>query len=244
MKSIQHPTHRKAPLHRARRALSAWTAAALLGVTVLAASATAGSASASTDSFYGPVMSGRAYSIGFFDTKILNLTVPDGGSPDTGWVSSQASSVFTRPCTNVNLGFASATANCVKVVTSAQSRSAVASTSLATAHLGLTGLPVVDVKAVNATSFSSCSGEPGYGGATTIAYLKVGTKVLISQPTPIAPNTTLTVGVLSLTLNEQYSSDDGFTVNAIHVRANVPGVVRTNAVISSATSNVSNCYYD
>ncbi|RNL79757.1 hypothetical protein [Nocardioides marmorisolisilvae] len=243
MKST-NPTHRKTPLHRARRALSAWSAAALLGVTVLAASATAGSANASSDNVYGPVMGGRAYSIGFFDTKILNLTVPDGGSPDTGWVSSQASSTFTRPCTNVNLGFASATANCVNVTTAAQSHRAIASTSLATAHLGLTGLPVVDVKAVNATSFSSCFGEPGYGGSTTIAYLKVGTKVVIAQPTAIAPNTKITVGPVSLTLNEQIAGENGFTVNAVHLRASVPGVVTTNAVISSATSFVSNCYYD
>jgi len=211
---------------------------------VLAASMTSGPASASELEYQlGPQLSGRAYSIGFFDTKILGAPVPDGGSPDTGWVSSQGTQVFTRPCTNVSLGFASATANCVSVATNAGFRSSTASTSLATAQIGITGLPAVDVKAVNATSQSSCYGEAP-NGSTTIAYLKVGTKVLISQPTNIAPNTKLTVGPVSLTLNEQQSGPNGFTVNAIHLAVNVPGVAQTNAVISSATSKVSNCYFD
>ena len=239
------PTHRKVTPRRIRWILA--TGTALLAATVLGTSMSAASASTGDvviENPFGTHLGGRAYSIGFFNTKILNAPVPDGGSPDTGWVSTTGTQTFTRPCTNVALGFASATANCVKVATDAQSRSAVATTSLATAHVGLTGLPVVDAKAVNATSYSSCYGEPGYGGSTTIAYLKVGTKVLISQPTPIAPNTKITVGVLTLTLNEQYATDGGYTVNAIHLNANVPGVVQTNAVISSASTFVSNCYYD
>ena len=222
----QHPTHRKAPLHRARRALSAWSAAALLGVTVLAATGLGtGSASASGELEYpyGTQMGGRAYSIGFFDTQVLGAT---------------------RPCTDLSLAIASATANCVKVSTNAQYRSSTATTSLATAKVGIPGIPAVDVKAVNATSRSSCFSQVGERGTVTIAYLKVGTKVLIAEPTKIAPNTKYVVGPVSLTLNEQQYAGNVLTVNAIHLAVDVPGVARTNAVISSASSYVSGCAWD
>jgi hypothetical protein len=68
--------------------------------------------------------------------------------------------------------------------------------------------------------------------------------VLISQPTSIAPNTTVDVGVVKLVLNEQApvtGPDGGLTVNAVHLSVNALGLAKTDVVIASAESDIGNC---
>jgi hypothetical protein len=112
---------------------------------------------------------------------------------------------------------------------------------VAAVGVGIAGLPAIQVQAVEATSASSCAGS---AGTTTIAFLKVGGLTVISKPTPIAPNTTINVGVLKLVLNEQKfftTPDRGLTVNAIHVTVNALSLVKADVVIASAESDVGNC---
>lgn len=65
------------------------------------------------------------------------------------------------------------------------------------------------------------------------------------RPThPGSPNTGVTVGVVSLILNQQIpftSPDNGLTVNAIHVNVNTFGLATVNVVIASSESDISNC---
>lgn len=234
------PTHRKNRPAALRRTLIAWGAAALLGASVLATGATLSAANASD--FSGPVMGGRAIGVAIYDTKIVGLVVPNGGSPDTGFVSSRGTQTFAKQCGNIPGSVLSANLLCGSVSTDAEEYSSVATSTVAKVHLGLPGFPAVDVQAIGATSSSNC--WDASTGSTTIAYLKIGTKVIIAKPTPIAPNTKVLVGALTLTLNEQVPSDAGLTVNAIHLKASVLGAVKANVVVASVTSGVSNCYVD
>jgi hypothetical protein len=72
----------------------------------------------------------------------------------------------------------------------------------------------------------------------------VGATVVIAQPTNIAPNTMVSVGVVKLVLNEQIpfsTPDAGLTVNAVHVTVNVLGVVTANVVVASSESDIGDC---
>ena len=116
-----------------------------------------------------------------------------------------------------------------------------ASASVAAVAIGVPGLPVITLQAVQSTSTTTCLAS---GGTTTIAYLKVGTDVVISKPTAVAPNTTLTVGLVTLVLNQQIpltGADKGLLVNAVDVRANVLGLVQANVTVASSESDIENC---
>jgi hypothetical protein len=104
--------------------------------------------------------------------------------------------------------------------------------------ISLPGLPVIVAKAVQSDSGSNCSEAVG---GTTLAYLSVGSTVLINTFNSPAANTTFDLGVVKITLNEQIpvaGASKGVTVNAIHVT-----VLNTvlDVVVSSATSDIHNC---
>jgi hypothetical protein len=105
--------------------------------------------------------------------------------------------------------------------------------------LGVAGIPAIDLQAVQSTSTTSCSGSTG---SVTIAYLSVGSVVVISKPTVIAPNTGLNLGVVTLELNQQIpfniGGDAGLTVNAVHVTVNALGLAGVNLVVGSSTSDI------
>ena len=68
--------------------------------------------------------------------------------------------------------------------------------------------------------------------------------MVIAQRTTVAPNTGVTVGVVSLVLNEQIpftSPDKGLTVNAIHLSVNALGLAVVNVVVASSESDISHC---
>jgi hypothetical protein len=112
---------------------------------------------------------------------------------------------------------------------------------VADATAAISTVPTITTQVVQSTSTTTCAGS---SGSTTIAYLKVGTTVVIAHPTNVAPNTTVTVGVVSLVLNEQIpftTPDKGLTVNAIHAKVTAAGLAQTNIVVASSESDIGNC---
>ncbi|MEN3359636.1 MAG: hypothetical protein V7637_3618 [Mycobacteriales bacterium] len=138
-------------------------------------------------------------------------------------------------------GLVSAHVLCAQVATTAFPGRSAASASVDDTTVGITGIPVITLTAIRSTSTTTCAGSTG---TTTIAFLKVGSTVVISQPTNIAPNTTVNVGVVKLVLNEQIpitTPDAGLTVNAVHVTVNALGLAATNVVVASSESDIGNC---
>ena len=104
---------------------------------------------------------------------------------------------------------------------------------------GLPGVPLIQVSAVGAQSATTCS---AVAGVTNIAYLSVGSAVLVPKPgIPFAPNTTIALpNLVKVVINEQLpvaGADKGLTVNAIHIT--IPGLV--DLIIASATTDIHNC---
>jgi hypothetical protein len=99
----------------------------------------------------------------------------------------------------------------------------------------------ITVRAVESTSTTTCDGS---NGTTTIDYLAVGNKVVISTPTHVAPNTTITVGLVKLVLNEQIpfgTPDRGLVVNGVHATINALGLAKVDVVVASSESDIGNC---
>jgi hypothetical protein len=138
-------------------------------------------------------------------------------------------------------GAVAAHALCANVTTDAAAGRSTASASVADATVGIVTIPTTTTRVVQSTSTTTCGGS---SGTTTIAYLKVGATVVIAQPTNIAPNTHVTVGVVRLVLNEQIpfsTPDRGLTVNAVHETVSGLGLATTNVIIASSESDVANC---
>jgi hypothetical protein len=187
-------------------------------------------------------LTGRAYAVSASASLLgaqLALVPP---TPDTGAVSTTATSSVGPKCLVSLPGVVAVDALCAAVQTSAlmPTRSS-ASASVAAATIGIPTLPVITVKTVQATSTTACAGS---AGRVTIAYLAVGSTVVIAAPTEVTPNTRIAVGPVSLTLNEQLpftSPDRGLTVNAIHIRVDALGLAKTDVVIAHAESDIGNC---
>jgi hypothetical protein len=67
---------------------------------------------------------------------------------------------------------------------------------------------------------------------------------VISTPTQVAPNTTITVGLVKLVLNEQIpfgTPDRGLTVNGVHATINALGLAKVDVVMASSESDIGNC---
>ena len=189
----------------------------------------------------GQVLTGRAYGLTASSTLLGLPLVNVLPTPDTGFVSTTQSSTTTTPCWASLTGAVSAHVLCANVTTNAVTGTSNASASVDDTAVGIALIPAITVGAVKSTSTTTCDGS---SGTTTIAYLKVGATVVIAQPTNIAPNTTVNVGVVKLVLNEQIpfsTPDDGLTVNAVHVTAGVLGVVTANVVVASSESDIGNC---
>lgn len=189
----------------------------------------------------GPRLTGRAFGLTATASALGLALVNVAPTPDTGFVATPASSTTTTPCRATLPGAVSAHVLCANVTTNAATGTSQATASVADTAVGIAGIPAVTLGAVKSTSTTTCAGS---SGSTTIAYLKVGSVVVIAQPTSIAPNTRLDVGVVKLVLNEQIpfsTPDDGLTVNAVHVTASVLGLVTANVVAASSESDIGGC---
>lgn len=159
--------------------------------------------------------------------------------PDTGHISTTSSSSTSTPCVATLSGLVGAHVLCANVTT-IPGRST-ASASVADAGVAIVGIPTITLRAVQSTSTTTCAGS---SGTTTIAFLRVGTTVVIPSPTAIAPNTAITVGGVALVLNEQIpitAPDTGLTVNAVHIAVNVLGLAQVNVIVASSESDIGNC---
>jgi hypothetical protein len=187
------------------------------------------------------IMTGRAYGLAATATALGIPLVNVTPRPDTGAVSTTGSSTTSTPCIASVPGAVAAHVLCANVTTDSSVGRSTASASVNDTAVGIASVPAITLGAVQSTSTTTCAGS---SGSTTIAYLKVGSTVVIAQPTAIAPNTTVNVGIVKLVLNEQtaFSTPDaGLTVNAVHVTVNVLGVVTANVVVASSESDIGNC---
>jgi hypothetical protein len=183
-------------------------------------------------------LTGRAYGLTATSTLAGIPLIDVLPTPDTGAVSTPASSSTSTPCVAALPGLVVARVLCANVTTDATAGRSTATASVADASVA--GL-AVSIGAVSSTSSTTCAGSTG---SITIAYLKVAGTVVIAQPTAIPPNTGITVGTVSLVLNEQIpfaAPDRGLTVNAVHVKVDVLGLAQTNVVVASSESDVGGC---
>jgi len=161
---------------------------------------------------------------------------------DTGPVQTSLTETISPPCqTSVNApaGGTGTTITdiqaCTEVVTTGGSQlvsKSTAGASIKALTVSIPGLPIVRADTVISGSQTTCAGSTG---ATWIGYLSIGSDVLISQPQLIAPNTHLTVGQISLNLNEQTP----FTLPADRApRPDRTGPVRSPVMAGSARAAV------
>jgi hypothetical protein len=187
------------------------------------------------------VLTGRAYGLAAQAALLGAVLVNVPPTPDTGHISTTSSTTTSVPCVASVGGLVSAHVLCAQVATTAFPGRSAATASVADASVGITGIPLITLTTIQSSSTTTCAGSTG---TTTIAFLKVGDVTVISQPTNIAPNTTVNVGVVKLVLNEQIpfsSPDRGLTVNAVHITVNTLGLARTDVVLASSESDIGNC---
>jgi hypothetical protein len=187
------------------------------------------------------VLTGRAFGITATATLLGVPLVNVVPTPDTGAISTATSSTTSTPCVATLPGLVKAHVLCANVTTVASPGQSTASASVADASVGIVTIPAITLRTIQSTSTTTCAGS---SGTTTIAYLKVGNTVVIPALTTVAPNTGITVGGVSLVLNEQIpfsTPDDGLTVNAVHIRVNVAGLALVNIVVASSESDIGNC---
>jgi hypothetical protein len=138
-------------------------------------------------------------------------------------------------------GTIGAHALCANVTTVANPARSTATASVADANAAILAISTITMRLVQSSSTTSCTGSTG---STTIAFLSVGGVVVIAQPTQIAPNTGVSVGVVTLVLNEQLpftGNDRGLTVNAVHINVNTLGLAVVDIVVASSQSDIINC---
>ena len=172
-----------------------------------------GSAEARTPT---PTLVGRAFNVTVATATLGNSTPIVGPVVDTGVVSTTTPETVTPPC-SVLTGLVSAQALCNQVVASTDPAQVSAASSLASVEIGVPGVPAIVLSGVNVSSVTTCAGSVG---TVTIAYLKVGTHVVINSPTLIKPNTQILVAGIKLALNQQVPADapaTGLRVNALHI---------------------------
>jgi hypothetical protein len=130
---------------------------------------------------------------------------------------------------------------CASVTTTPTTAKAPAS-STATASVANVVLALgISLQGVQSTSTTSCTGS---SGSVTIAYLKIGSTVVVSKSTTFAPNSEITVGGVTLTINQQiafHGADTGLIVNAVAVSVNTGGVLTAEGTVASSTSDILDC---
>jgi hypothetical protein len=107
-------------------------------------------------------------------------------------------------------------------------------------------VPAISNIDVHAESTAVCA---GLSGKTTIASLTIGNTVIVGPGGLLAnglfapaPNTSIVLGPLKVTLNEQVVTAGKIAVNAIRVQLNLP-ILQTsvNVTVSHAESDIHNC---
>ncbi|WP_034260781.1 choice-of-anchor P family protein [Actinospica robiniae] len=185
-------------------------------------------------------LTGRAYGLSASTSALGLQLLTVNPTPDTGAIATTAAETVAPPCVVTLSGLITSSNVCAKLTTSQSPAQSIAQASIDSTKIGLPGVPVISVGAIQSQSSSTCAAE---AGNTTIAYLSVGGVVVIAKPTVIAPNTKISVLGVSLILNEQIAGPGTLTVNAVHVKINALGLDLVNAdvVLASSTSDIENC---
>ena len=185
-------------------------------------------------------LTGRAYGLSATASALGIQALKITPTPDTGSVATTSAETVAPPCVLTLSGLINSSNLCAKLTTSQGPAQSVAQASIDSTKIGLPGLPVISVGAIQSQSTSTCVAE---AGSTTIAYLSIGGTVVIAKPTAIAPNTKISVLGVTLILNEQKAGPGTLTVNAVHVEINALGLslVTADVVLASSTSDIENC---
>ena len=186
------------------------------------------------------VLTGRAYGLTASASALGLQLLTIAPTPDTGSVSTTTAETVAPPCVVSLSGLINSGTLCASVTTSLSPSKSTVQASVDNTSIGLPGVPVITIGAVQSQSTSTCQAA---NGSTTIAYLSVGGVVVISKPTVVAPNTKVSVAGVTLVLNEQIAGPGTLTVNAVHVKINALGLnlVTANVVLASSTSDIHNC---
>ncbi|MGN9909879.1 choice-of-anchor P family protein [Phytohabitans sp. LJ34] len=196
------------------------------------------------DNFYRSSTASASAKLLFYTGRATGLStrlaiLPPTLVGDTGEVSTASRSTTERTVATVPTGPVVATGISARVTTGDGASSA--TTTTADLTVGLPGLPVIRATNLRATSQTNCQTgafTASASGSATIGSLSIGG---VTQPVvAVRPNTVITVGVLTITLNEQSAVDGasaGLRVAAMRVSA--PGVA--DVVVSQARSDIHNC---
>jgi len=195
-------------------------------------------------------LTGRAFGLSFTQSAPSAFSVTYA---DTGYVQTSQTYTISAPCVpflvNSPVGGAGTTITAVHVCAAVKTTggSQLQSSSLAVSQdrlviLRIPGLPVIRALTVLSESKTTCAGSTG---ATVIGFLAIGSDVVISHPTVVAPNTHLTVGQVNVNLNAQtpftLPADKGLIVDAITVSVGPPSSVTAHLMIASSESDIGDC---
>ena len=188
-------------------------------------------------------MTGRAFGISA-RANVLNLVKGLlSPTPDTGSVRTPFVSMTSTPCvaTATASGVLSINAQtlCANVTTTLNPGASSANATVARATIGIPGVPLITVTGVSASSYQSCA---MWLPSTTITKLTIGGAVI--DVSNIPPNTKISAGPATITLNEQTrTSGPDFlqgVVNAVHITDN-DLLAQADIVLASATADIHNC---
>jgi hypothetical protein len=192
--------------------------------------------------FASPLFTGEANVANLTASVLGKSVLGDITVNDSGPVLTQTPYVTPAPCVATllvpDVAFSGeACAGVVATATSSNASASVANVSLTVPKV----VPTIVIRGLQSQSSTSCAGS---SGSVTIAYLKVGSTVVISAPTTIAVNTHVVVGPVTLILNQHIpfsiGGDTGLTVHAIAVSVNT-AIAKAHLTIASSTSDVIGC---
>jgi hypothetical protein len=192
------------------------------------------------DAFYLPASASATVKFQYLTGRAFGLQssglVGISPTPDTGAIQTASAGTFGPPCVVSIGGLISAHTLCAKVVTTVNPGTSTATASVQDATIGVVGVPVIKVGAVQSSSTTNCAGSTG---DASIASISVG-GIPVNVSVHPGPNTTISVLGVTLVFNEQIpvtGADKGLTVNAVHIKA----LGLLDVVIASASSDIGNC---
>ncbi|MEV0637008.1 Ig-like domain-containing protein [Streptomyces sp. NPDC050619] len=162
-----------------------------------------------------------------------------GPSPDTGFVRTASATRTDTPCTaSAGVLLVEADSLCPQVTTRLAPGTVEATVRVADVHVGLPGLPVIDISGLTASSTSTCTRT---SGSATMTLAIAGRRVDV----PTSPNSTIALpGGGRIVVDEQSpvsDADSGLTVRAAHIV--VPGAAGNvvDVSVGTAQSAAHNC---
>jgi hypothetical protein len=184
------------------------------------------------------------------DAKVIDITadvlgvlqphivVSDTGPlPSTGGMRSAALLTVTNPAP------VALSAVVAGATTMGSGNTASSFASVAELRLNIADIVALSAGVLQSYSNASCvNGQPVLTGGSNLAVaaVRVGGLDPIVLPVAPAPNTVIDLGIVRLVLNEQITTANSITVNAVHLTVNAAPVATADVVISHTHSDI-NC---